>query len=96
MSYLKQKNKYKNILRQGKKKYFHSIYSQLEDIDPDDLKELWRTINRMKKVNEKQDNPITSDDWDQYFNKLLKDNSYIKENTADSHFSNADVNKDNL
>ena len=46
---LKQEKKYKDMIKQEKKKYFHSIYSQLEDIDPGDPKELWRTINRIKK-----------------------------------------------
>ena len=57
------------MLKQEKKKYFHSIYSHIEDIDPDDPKELWRTINRIKRANEKQDNPITFDEWDQHFKK---------------------------
>ena len=61
------------MLIQEKKKYFRSIYSQLEDTDPNDPKELWRTINRIKWANEKQDNPITFDEWDQHFKKLLED-----------------------
>ena len=82
------------MLKQEKKKYFHSIYSQLEDIDPDDPKELWRTINRIKRANEKQDNPITFDEWDQHFKKLLEDDSHFKETMADSHLNNADVNEE--
>ena len=82
-TFFKVRKKYKNMLKQEKKKYYHLLYSQLEDLDPNHPKELWKAINNIKRSNITQNNPIRFEEWDQHFKKLLhRDNSNLNLDTT--------------
>ena len=84
------------MLKQEKKKYYHLLYSQLEDLDPNHPKELWKAINNIKRSNITQNNPITFEEWDEHFKKLLhKDNSNMNlDSTAAPSLNQENLNEE--
>lgn len=82
------------MLKQEKKKYFHLLYSQLEDSNPNDPKKLWKTIDEIKNINETQENPISFEEWEQRFNDLLHVDYNTNEPNTDLHINQEYVNEE--
>ena len=61
------------MLKQENKKYFHSLYTQLEDLNPNDSNGIWQTISKIKRIKEiPGDNPISFEEWTNILKNYFK------------------------
>ena len=79
------RKRYKKLIKQKKKDFMHTLLTQLSDMNEKDPKAFWKTLDKVKHLDVKENNPINLHAWQEYFKSLLNSDEGITDMTVNQN-----------
>lgn len=85
LSFCNCKRAYNKLRKRLKKDFFSSLIQTINTTNPNNTKQFWNSLNKVKKVEDEGACPISDDDWQDHYKKLfISDNENSNFNTENS------------